>query len=258
MADSKISALPASTTPLAGTEVLPIVQSSATKQVTVANLTAGRAVATGALTVTGDATLSTGNIVIGTSGKGVTTGSAISLGLGTNGSTTQAVLDTSGNLSTTGTLSTTDQRRVVRSAVNLWLDEGISRVTGITSGTATTIVTANIPANCNGGRIVFQAFASNVDGNSGYAAACSVREILYSKFGGTTTILKSTELSNNFGSINAGVISVVVVTSATVSGATILLQAAPTATGSVGSISMTVQGWTQVFSSGAESTLTLP
>lgn len=44
MADSKISALPASTTPLAGTEVLPIVQSSTTKQVSVANLTAGRAI----------------------------------------------------------------------------------------------------------------------------------------------------------------------------------------------------------------------
>jgi hypothetical protein len=44
MADSKISALPASTTPLAGTEVLPIVQSSTTKQVSVANLTAGRIV----------------------------------------------------------------------------------------------------------------------------------------------------------------------------------------------------------------------
>jgi hypothetical protein len=42
MADLKISALPASSTPLAGTEVLPIVQSSATKQVSVANLTAGR------------------------------------------------------------------------------------------------------------------------------------------------------------------------------------------------------------------------
>ena len=42
MADSKISNLPASTTPLAGTEVLPIVQSSSTKQVSVANLTAGR------------------------------------------------------------------------------------------------------------------------------------------------------------------------------------------------------------------------
>ena len=71
MADLKISALPAASVALAGTEVLPIVQSSATKQVTVANLTAGRAVATGALTVTGDATLSTGNLVIGTSGKGI-------------------------------------------------------------------------------------------------------------------------------------------------------------------------------------------
>jgi hypothetical protein len=71
MADSKISALPASTTPLAGTEVLPIVQSSTTKQVSVANLTAGRAVATGALTVTGDATLSTGDLIISASGKGV-------------------------------------------------------------------------------------------------------------------------------------------------------------------------------------------
>ena len=52
MADLKISALTASTTPLAGTEVLPIVQSSTTKQVSVANLTAGRAVSTGILTAT--------------------------------------------------------------------------------------------------------------------------------------------------------------------------------------------------------------
>jgi hypothetical protein len=44
MADKKISALTASTTPLAGTEVLPIVQSGATVKVSVANLTAGRAV----------------------------------------------------------------------------------------------------------------------------------------------------------------------------------------------------------------------
>jgi hypothetical protein len=44
MADTKISGLPASTTPLAGTEVLPIVQSGVTKQVSVANLTAARSV----------------------------------------------------------------------------------------------------------------------------------------------------------------------------------------------------------------------
>jgi hypothetical protein len=38
MADLKISQLPAATTPLAGTEVLPIVQSGTTKQVAVSNL----------------------------------------------------------------------------------------------------------------------------------------------------------------------------------------------------------------------------
>ena len=53
MADAKISALPASTTPLAGTEVLPIVQSSTTKKVAVSDLTAGRNVSTAALTATG-------------------------------------------------------------------------------------------------------------------------------------------------------------------------------------------------------------
>lgn len=52
MADTKISALPASTTPLAGAEVLPIVQSSTTKQVSVANLTAGRDVSVNTLTST--------------------------------------------------------------------------------------------------------------------------------------------------------------------------------------------------------------
>lgn len=52
MADVKISALPASTTPLAGTEVLPIVQSGVTKKVSVADLTAGRAVSAASLTLT--------------------------------------------------------------------------------------------------------------------------------------------------------------------------------------------------------------
>jgi hypothetical protein len=42
MADKKISALTGASTPLAGTEVLPIVQSGATVKVAVSNLTAGR------------------------------------------------------------------------------------------------------------------------------------------------------------------------------------------------------------------------
>jgi len=59
MADLKISALPASTTPLAGTEVLPIVQSSSTKQVSVANVTAGREVSASKFIPTGN--VATGN-----------------------------------------------------------------------------------------------------------------------------------------------------------------------------------------------------
>lgn len=44
MADKKISQLTASSTPLDGTEVLPIVQSGTTKQVSVSSLTSGRAI----------------------------------------------------------------------------------------------------------------------------------------------------------------------------------------------------------------------
>ena len=44
MADVKISALPGATTPVAGSEVLPIVQGGVTKKVSIDNLTAGKAV----------------------------------------------------------------------------------------------------------------------------------------------------------------------------------------------------------------------
>jgi hypothetical protein len=52
MADKKISALTGATTPLAGTEVLPIVQGGATVKVAVSDLTAGRAVSATQLTST--------------------------------------------------------------------------------------------------------------------------------------------------------------------------------------------------------------
>lgn len=59
MADKKISALTAASTPLAGTEVLPIVQSGATVKVSVADLTNGRAVATAGGSFTDNITQST-------------------------------------------------------------------------------------------------------------------------------------------------------------------------------------------------------
>jgi hypothetical protein len=52
MADLKISQLPAATTPLAGSEVLPIVQSGTTKQVTIDNLTAGKAMSASTVAAT--------------------------------------------------------------------------------------------------------------------------------------------------------------------------------------------------------------
>jgi hypothetical protein len=57
MADKKISALTAATTPLAGTEVLPIVQGGATVKVAVSDLTAGRNVSMADLTTTGNTIL---------------------------------------------------------------------------------------------------------------------------------------------------------------------------------------------------------
>ena len=68
MADTKISNLTAATTPLAGSEVLPIVQSGSTVKVSVANLTAGRTVGASALAVTGQAVFATisGSVGVGT------------------------------------------------------------------------------------------------------------------------------------------------------------------------------------------------
>lgn len=60
MSNKKISALTSATTPLAGTEVLPIVQGGVTKQVSIANLTAGRTVDVGSLSSAGAVKLANG------------------------------------------------------------------------------------------------------------------------------------------------------------------------------------------------------
>lgn len=60
MADKKISALTGATTPLAGTEVLPIVQSGSTVKVSVNNLTTGKALSANSLAVTGSTSPASG------------------------------------------------------------------------------------------------------------------------------------------------------------------------------------------------------
>lgn len=93
MADLKISQLTGATTPLAGTEVVPLVQSSTTKKVSVANLTAGRTVQMSSLDANGGS--STGGAVISGSIPGVRASSTVLdvgdghryLALGANAST---------------------------------------------------------------------------------------------------------------------------------------------------------------------------
>ena len=65
MTNKKISALTSASTPLAGTEVVPLTQSGATDSSTVANLTAGRSVSVA------DLTMSTGNLTPSTAAKGI-------------------------------------------------------------------------------------------------------------------------------------------------------------------------------------------
>lgn len=80
MADLKISQLTAATTPLAGTEVLPIVQSGSTKKVAVADLTLGRAISAqsyNGLTLTAAATGFT--IAGGTTSKTLTVNRTLTL-----------------------------------------------------------------------------------------------------------------------------------------------------------------------------------
>jgi hypothetical protein len=76
MANSKISGLTAAITPLVGTSILPIVQSGVTKQVSVANLTVGRAVDTAGGTFTDNQTQGTAakgiNFTANTSAAGMT------------------------------------------------------------------------------------------------------------------------------------------------------------------------------------------
>ena len=105
MADKKISALTAASTPLAGTEVLPIVQSGATVKVAVSDLTAGRAISATSVTA------STGNFVVGTSGQGVDfsatpgTGTSELLADYEEGNWTPVVTAAVGSITTVGTVT---------------------------------------------------------------------------------------------------------------------------------------------------------
>jgi hypothetical protein len=75
MADKKISQLTGASTPLAGTEVLPIVQSGSTVKVSAADVTAGRAVSAASVAVTGSTAPANGVYLPAANSVGVATNS---------------------------------------------------------------------------------------------------------------------------------------------------------------------------------------
>jgi hypothetical protein len=95
MADVKISALPAATTPLGGTEALPIVQSGTTKKVSIADVTAGRAMSASSLTLSSPLGVASG----GTGLNSLTAG-RIPYGDGTNAFGSSAGFSFSGTVLT--------------------------------------------------------------------------------------------------------------------------------------------------------------
>lgn len=111
MADKKISQLTAASTPLAGTEVLPIVQSGSTVQVSVDNLTDGRAVKMLSAQV-GTKTSATGSTISTTFSAGLASasgGTAVAATLcntvaAANNNETQITFSPASNYSATGAI----------------------------------------------------------------------------------------------------------------------------------------------------------
>lgn len=123
MADKKISALTDSTTPLAGTEVLPIVQGGATVKVAVSNLTAGRAFSALSSTFSGQTlTAATATPIMDLSATWNTSGTPSAFKLNVTdtasnassllfnlqvGGTLRASVDKNGNIANTGSITST-------------------------------------------------------------------------------------------------------------------------------------------------------
>jgi hypothetical protein len=85
MADKKISQLSTATTPLAGTESVPLVQSGSTFRATVADLTAGRQVSAAGVAVTGTTVPANGVYLPAANTVGISTNSTNAVRVESNG-----------------------------------------------------------------------------------------------------------------------------------------------------------------------------
>jgi len=155
MADVKISSLPSADLPLAGTEVLPIVQSATTKRVSIENITIGRTVTaanltssndvsgvsgsfTGALSVGGTAAITgavslTVPLGVANGGTGATTITGIVKGSGTS-AFSAATQGTDYSLLTRGTAQATTSGTEINFT---GIPAGVKKITLMLSGVST-------------------------------------------------------------------------------------------------------------------------
>lgn len=138
MSDKKISQLPAATTPLAGTEVLPIVQSGVTTKVSVANLTSGRFVDMSRLTVDNG----TSGYILGPTGEMLIGEDAFAVYIGNGFGVAPAKSMLYGTTATT---------------FHQWAAAGAAQLT--LTGTALTIASGNLVIGTSGKGIDFSATA---------------------------------------------------------------------------------------------------
>lgn len=134
MADKKISQLSAAATPLAGTEVLPIVQSSATVKVSIDNLTAGKSVSASNFVPTGTTVPANGMFL----------SSANSVGFATN-TTEHWVVNASGNFNPVGSKGIGTSLAPVNGVVSTTLQSTVATGTAPLTVASTTEV-ANLRA----------------------------------------------------------------------------------------------------------------
>lgn len=174
MADKKISQLTAASTPLAGTEVLPIVQSGSTVKVAVSDLTAGRAVSASSLTLTttaltvpnggtGQTSFTSGYVLYGNGTSGINSSIKLSFdgsnfGVG-SGSPNRDVYILGGN--SNGPLVVYNNTSTTNFAMSLG---GSGTVNGVSTGASGTACLVTLNKDSGSGRSLNAAGTLNASG----------------------------------------------------------------------------------------------
>jgi hypothetical protein len=202
MADQKISQLTAATTPLAGTEVVPLVQSTTTKKVSIDNITKGRIVnalsfdtdiAAAGVTLSGTTLAADGtdaDINVNVTPKG--TGSVVLSKADINGGTVDGTVigGSSAAAATVTSLTSAADNNIAISGLYVRTKSGST----VTAGVPITMFTVNL-GNFSGNAVNIIAFARLFSGGGG--ARVFYRQSLIVETGGAS--LSETNLVNSQG-----------------------------------------------------------